>query len=127
MSMKRVPGCASTTLSARPVPKNCNLRAARPPCVGTEAGLAFQHIREAVEVGGDRAAEGSAPRQLHVQDEPRSPEFDRRAVPYQHPDDRVALLPDGHVRRIQELRARLDSLVLAREVHPKEDAAHLAA
>src|SRR5215207_746337 len=105
--------------------ENRNLRAARPPCVGTEAGLAFEHVHEAVELGGDRAAEGSAPPQLDVQDEPRSPEFDRRAVPYQHPDDRLALLPDGHVVRIEELRARLDSLVLARQVHPKEDTAHL--
>src|SRR5215218_2842896 len=107
--------------------ENGNLRAAHPPCVGTEAGLAFQHVHEAVEVGRDQAAEGSAPRQLDVQDEPRSPEFDRRAVPYQHPDGRVSLLPDGHVLRIQDLRARLDSLALARQVHPKEDAAHLAA
>jgi hypothetical protein len=40
-------------------------------------------------------------------------------------DPRVAVLADGHVLRIQDLRARLDSLVLARQVHPEEDAAHL--
>src|SRR5215216_5998424 len=105
--------------------ENCNLRAARPPCVGAEAGLAFQHVHEAVELRRDRAAESSAPRQLDVQDEPGSSEFDRRALPCQHPDGRVALLPEGHVLRIEELRARLDSLVLARQVHPEEDAAHL--
>src|SRR5829696_6670093 len=73
----------------------------------------------------NRAAEGSAPRQLHVQDEPRGPKFDRRALPYQHPHDRLTFLPDGHVLRIEELRARLYSLVLARQVHPKEDPTHL--
>src|SRR5918992_4361910 len=104
-----------------------DLRAAHPPCVGAEAGLAFQHVHEAIEVGRDRVAEGSAPRQLDVQDESRSPKFDRRAIPYQYPHDRLAFLPDGHVMRIEELRARLDSLVLARQVYPEEDAAHLAA
>ena len=43
----------------------------------------------------------------------------------QHPDDRLASLPDGHILRTQELRARLYCLVLARQVHPEEDAAHL--
>jgi hypothetical protein len=42
-------------------------------------------------------------------------------------DPRVAVLADGHVLRIQDLSARLDSPVLARQVHPEEDAAHLAA
>ena len=42
-------------------------------------------------------------------------------------DPRVAVLADGHVLRIQDLRARLYSLVLARQVHPEEDTAHLAA
>jgi hypothetical protein len=39
-------------------------------------------------------------------------------------DPRVAVLADGHVLRIQDLRARLDSLVLARQVHPEVDAAY---
>jgi hypothetical protein len=42
-------------------------------------------------------------------------------------DPRVAVLADGHVLRIQDLPARLDSPVLASQVHPEEDAAHLAA
>src|SRR5918995_742215 len=49
----------------------------------------------------------SAPMQLHVQDEPRSPQFDRRPFPCQHPDERLAFLPDGPTLRTQELRARL--------------------
>src|SRR5918994_569718 len=105
--------------------ENGNLRAARSPCVGAEACLSFQQVHEAVELRRDRAAEDSAPRQLDVQDEPRGPKFDRRAFPYQHPHDRLTFLPDGHVLRIEELRARLDSLVLARQVHPKEDSTHL--
>src|SRR5215218_3238510 len=105
--------------------ENGNLRAARPSCVGTEAGLAFQHVHKAIEVGRDRAAEGSASRQLDVQDESRSPQFDRRPFPYQHPDDRLAFLPDGHILRIEELRTRRDSLVLACQVHPEEDPTHL--
>jgi hypothetical protein len=40
----------------------------------------------------------------------RGPKFDRRALPYQHPHDRLTFLPDGHVLRIEELRARLYSL-----------------
>src|ERR1700716_944541 len=55
--------------------KNRNLRAPRPASVCTEAGLAFQYIHEAIEVGRNRAAERSALRHLDVQDEPRSPEF----------------------------------------------------
>src|SRR4029453_5374362 len=73
----------------------------------------------------DLAAEGSAPRQLHVQDESRSPQFDRRALPYQHPHDRLAFLPEGHVLRTEELRTRGDSLVVACQVHPEEDPTHL--
>ena len=42
-------------------------------------------------------------------------------------DPRVAVLADRHVLWIQDLRARLDSLVLARQVYPEVDAAHLAA
>ena len=90
--------------------ENGNLRAARSPCVGAEACLSFQQVHEAVELRRDRAAEDSAPRQLDVQDEPRGPKFDRRALPYQHPHDRLTFLPNGHVLRIEELRARLSSL-----------------
>src|SRR5712691_9217716 len=57
-------------------PENRNLGAPRPASGGADVGLALQHVREAVEVGWNRAAEGSARWQLDVQDEPRSPEFD---------------------------------------------------
>src|SRR2546422_6991508 len=87
--------------------ENGNLRTARPTSVGAETGLAFQHVDEAVEVGRHRAAEASALWQLDVQDEPGSPKLDRRALADQHPDDRVAILPDGHVPRLQELCAGL--------------------
>src|SRR5205807_7800916 len=53
-------------------------------------------------------------------------ELDRRALTDQHADDGVVLVLDGHVLRLQELRARLGALVLAGEVHPEEDAPHLS-
>src|SRR6266540_4727343 len=67
--------------------ENRDLRAAHRASVGAEAGLAFQHVDEAVEAGRYEAGDASAVRQLDVQDEPGRPELDRRALPDQHPHD----------------------------------------
>jgi hypothetical protein len=63
--------------------------------------------------------------QLDVQNEAGSSELDRRALPDQDPDCPVTVVPDGHVLRLEDLRARFDAFVFAREVHPEEQAAHL--
>src|SRR6266496_754057 len=113
MSTNRVPGCASSTASEAPGPRTAIwLRPARrllPPKLASPSSM----YTKAVENGRDRACEPSALRQLDIEDEAGSPELDRRALPDQDPDDRIAVLPDGHLARLEKLRGRFGGLTAA--------------
>src|SRR5437879_618196 len=105
--------------------ENRNLRATRRTEVGAEAGLAFEHVDEPVEVAWDEAAQGAAGRQIDVQDEARGPELDRRAIADQDADSRVAVLVLRDVLGLEDLCRGSNVLVLAGEIHPEQDAAEL--
>src|SRR5260370_10927341 len=105
--------------------EHSNLPALGSKPVGAEAGLALEHVDEAVGAGLGGDAGMSAFGQLDVQDQPRSPELDGRALADEHPYGRAAVMADGHLARLHHPRERLDTLVLAREVDPEQEAAHL--
>ncbi len=91
MSMNRVPGRASSTASAPPGPRTAICERLARRRLAPKLASPFQHVDEAVEAGRDQAGDASARWQLDVQDQPGSPEFDRRALPDQHPHDRIAV------------------------------------
>src|SRR5207302_1949235 len=116
-------GCLDPQPAA--VTETRNLRPPRRPQAGAEARLAFEHVAEPVEVAWDEAAEGSAGRQIDVQDEARGPERDRRAIADQDADGRVAVLRLRDVLGLEDLCRGSNVLVLAGEIHPEQDAAEL--
>ena len=98
------------------------LRRPRPPPVGSERGLAVEHVGEALELGRD-AQRGCAPvGELDVEHDRGRPELYGRALTDEHPDRRVAFLPHRDLVGEQHLSARLGLLVLAGEVHPEQHA-----
>src|SRR6058998_2279371 len=92
--------------------------------VGSEGGLALQHVGEALELGWHRCRYPSALRQFDVQDQRRRPQMDGRALTDERSNDRVAaLLPYRDLFRLHHLGARFDVLVLPGQVHPEQHAA----
>src|ERR1700674_2215447 len=97
----------------------------RPATVSAEAGLRLQHVDKAVEVGRNRNADGPARWKLDVEDQARSPKCDRRALADQRPNGGVALVPNGEISALHNLRGGINVLVLAGQVDPKQKTAHL--
>src|SRR5260370_26180583 len=76
--------------TARSEPSNLPAPGSKP--VGAEAGLALEHVDEAVEAGLDGDADIAAFGQLDVQDQPPRPELDGRALADSHPYSRAPAL-----------------------------------
>ncbi len=64
MSRYRVPGEASATVNSSPRPRRTSWGGFAPAPVGTEGGLAFQHVGEALELRRDACGDFSTCRQL---------------------------------------------------------------
>src|SRR2546422_8845405 len=107
--------------------QNDNLCRHRPAPIGTESGLALQHIGETLELGWYRCCDLPTPRQFYVEDERRRPQASRRALAHQHTDRRVALVSQENLLRFQDLHARIDLLVLPGQVDPEQHDAKLGA
>src|SRR5437867_7997759 len=93
--------------------------------VGSEGGLALQHVGEALELGWDRCLNPSTVGQFDVEDQRRRPQAHGRALADQDPNDGVALAPRRDLFRLHHLGARFDVLVLPGQVHPEQHAAEL--
>jgi hypothetical protein len=106
--------------------KQRNLRSARPTFVRADGRLALEHPYERVEGRIDGARKRTALWQLDVHYQPCRAQLDWRALADEDADDCVALPASRNVVWPEHLRRGLHVLVAASQVHPEQDAPHLA-